>query len=193
MNLFKPRPKGALTKRRPVKLPAKNPSSLQFFLLAIRRRLADGPIGRFIRFAIERNPYIVGEHGPDCVIHPTAYVGNAIINATSGIITVHEHVSFGHGVNLLAGTHDVMATGLARQLGIPATGFDITIDRGAWIATNATIIGPCHIGENAVIAAGSVVTHDVPANAFVGGVPARIIKMLDLPLTNGIADERAAS
>lgn len=178
MSLFKPRPKGALSARPPVKLPPKNPNSFQVILLAIRRRLADGPIGRFIRFAVERHPYIVGEHGPDCVIHPTAHVGNAIINGTSGVITLGEYAFLSHGVSLLAGTHDVKKIGAERQTAIPAHGHDITIERGVWIATNATIIGPCHIGENAVVAAGAVVLSDVPANSIVAGIPARVIGII---------------
>ncbi|WP_231711110.1 acyltransferase [Xanthobacter dioxanivorans] len=167
--------------RKQIKLPPHHLNSLQVILFGLRRRLMDGPIGRFIRHAAERHPYIVGEHGPYCSIHPTAAINNAILNATSGVITVGEHAFFGHGVNLLAGTHDPMKIGFDRQRMIPGSGYDITIERGAWIATNATIIGPCRIGENAVVAAGAVVVADVPPNTLVGGVPARVIKTLDLP------------
>ena len=48
----------------------------------------------------------------------------------------------------------------------------------AWIGANAVILQGITIGENAVIAAGAVVTCDVPANTLVGGVPAHIIKEL---------------
>lgn len=184
MGLIKARPVGYAFVRKPVKLPKKNPNSLQVIFLAIRRRLADGPLGRFIRFAVQRHPYVVGEHGPDCKIHQTANVADAIFNANSGIITVDEYVFFGHGVNLLAGTHDAKKTGLDRQRAVPRDGYDITIERGAWLASNVTIIGPSRIGENSVIAAGAVVIGDVPANAFVGGIPARVLKMLDLPLSS---------
>lgn len=49
------------------------------------------------------------------------------------------------------------------------------IERGAWIATNATVVGPCVIGEHAVVAAGAVVTHDVAPYEIVAGNPARVI------------------
>lgn len=179
MGLIKPRPPGYAFKRKPVKLPPHSPNSVQVILNALRRRLMDGAVGRFIRQAVERHPYIVGEYGPVCNIHPTANIANAILNATSGVITVEEYVFFGHGVNLLAGTHDVNRRGLDRQRAIPNKGYDITIKRGAWVATNATIIGPCCIGENAVVASGAVVVGDVPANTIVGGIPARHIKTLD--------------
>lgn len=184
MGLFNRKLKGALLVRKPVKLPATDPGLPLILALALRRRLADGLVGRFIRFAVERHPHIVGEHGPACFIHPTAHVGNAIINATSGIVRIGEYAFLSSGVSLLAGTHDPMKTGIERQQAIPGAGHDIIIDRGVWIAANTTVVGPCHIGANAVVGAGAVVLDDVPANAFVAGIPARVIKILDLPVEN---------
>ena len=50
------------------------------------------------------------------------------------------------------------------------------IERNAWIAAGAAVIGGVTVGENSVVAAGAVVTKDVPANALVGGNPARVIR-----------------
>ena len=55
----------------------------------------------------------------------------------------------------------------------------VHIKRNAWIGIGSTILPGVTIGENAIVAAGAVVTKDVPDNAMVGGVPAKIIKMLD--------------
>ncbi len=52
------------------------------------------------------------------------------------------------------------------------------IEKNVWIAANVTIIGGVTVGENSVIAAGSVVTKDVPKNTLVGGNPARIIRSI---------------
>jgi acetyltransferase-like isoleucine patch superfamily enzyme len=52
----------------------------------------------------------------------------------------------------------------------------IQIGNHVWIGTNATILKGVNIGNNAVIAAGSMVTKDIPANCLVGGNPAKIIK-----------------
>jgi len=52
------------------------------------------------------------------------------------------------------------------------------IERNVWIAADATIIGGVTVGENSVVAAGSVVTRDVQPNALVGGNPARVIRSI---------------
>jgi acetyltransferase-like isoleucine patch superfamily enzyme len=50
------------------------------------------------------------------------------------------------------------------------------VKRGASVGSGATILCGVTIGENAVVGAGSVVTHDVPDGAIVAGVPARILR-----------------
>ena len=55
----------------------------------------------------------------------------------------------------------------------------VHIKRNAWIGIGSTILPGVTIGENAIVAAGAVVSKDVPDNALVGGVPAKVIKMLD--------------
>jgi acetyltransferase-like isoleucine patch superfamily enzyme len=52
------------------------------------------------------------------------------------------------------------------------------IERNVWIAAGATIIGGVTVGENSVVAAGSVVTKNVPSNTLVGGNPARVIRSI---------------
>ena len=55
----------------------------------------------------------------------------------------------------------------------------ITIKDGCWICSSVTICGGVTIGENSVIAAGAVVTRDVPPNSLVAGVPARVVRQID--------------
>ena len=59
---------------------------------------------------------------------------------------------------------------------IQISGRDIIVRKGVWIGSNAIILGPCEIGENSVIAAGSIVTRDVPARVLSGGAPAKVLK-----------------
>lgn len=56
----------------------------------------------------------------------------------------------------------------------------ITVGKNVWIGSNSTILRGVEIGDNAVIAAGAVVTKDVPPNVVAGGVPAKVIRYLDL-------------
>jgi len=56
----------------------------------------------------------------------------------------------------------------------------ICIGNDVWIGGGATILPGITIGNNVVVAAGAVVTHDVPDNSLVAGVPARVIKELDM-------------
>lgn len=85
------------------------------------------------------------------------------------------------GDNCLVGHNVVFATlnhGFApeeRQSMLPAP---IVVGRNVWIGSNSTILQGVTIGDNSIIAAGSVVTKDVPANTIVAGVPARFIRSI---------------
>lgn len=110
---------------------------------------------------------------------PTVVANNALFNLASGNITLEPYVFFGHNVSVLTGTHDIRQRDAARQAAVPQGGHDILIKQGAWLASNVTVLGPCIIGEHAVVAAGSLVVHDVPSHTLVGGVPAKIIKSIE--------------
>jgi acetyltransferase-like isoleucine patch superfamily enzyme len=106
-------------------------------------------------------------------------VNDALFNVASGTITVERDAFFGHGVSLLTGIHDVGTIGPARGTRVPSTGRDIVIAEGAWVASNATVLGPCRVGRHAVVAAGAVVMSDVEDFAIVAGVPARCVGRVD--------------
>lgn len=54
----------------------------------------------------------------------------------------------------------------------------ITLKDGCWICSSVTICGGVTIGENSIIAAGAVVTRDIPANCIAGGVPTKVIRQI---------------
>jgi acetyltransferase-like isoleucine patch superfamily enzyme len=58
---------------------------------------------------------------------------------------------------------------------------DVRVGNNVWIGYGACILRGVTVGDNAVIGTNAVVTHDVPANAIVGGVPARVIRMREEP------------
>jgi acetyltransferase-like isoleucine patch superfamily enzyme len=169
----------------------------------LRRRLLRGGFGRLVRDVVIRHPDIadfvretLATHPEfpriardSVLLHPFVFgppervvlgqdvvLNNALLNTSSGRIEIGDNAFCGHGVSLLTGTHDVTERGAARQRAIPDSGRDIVIGEGAWLASNATVIGPCVVGEHAVVAAGAVVVNDVPAGVAVGGVPARILR-----------------
>lgn len=132
----------------------------------------NGSWGRLIRETSIRHPTIHGFDIDRLSIHPTADVSDAMLNIGSGRITIGAHAFFGPGVSLLTGTHDVSKRGLERQLCAPTGDRDITIGDGVWLGPGVTVVGPVSIGAGAVVVAGSLVIHHVPAGAVVGGVPA---------------------
>lgn len=89
-------------------------------------------------------------------------------------IVIGDDVLIGPNVNLITSEHPVAPSLRRAQL----VGRPIAIGNGAWIAAGATIIGGVSVGENSVVAAGSVVTRDVPADTLVGGNPARVIRSI---------------
>jgi acetyltransferase-like isoleucine patch superfamily enzyme len=60
---------------------------------------------------------------------------------------------------------------------------EVRVGNNVWIGYGASILRGVTVGDNAVIGTGAVVTKDVPANAIVGGVPARLIRMREEPRT----------
>lgn len=80
----------------------------------------------------------------------------------------------GPNVSLITSGHPIEPS--RRRDGVIAK--PIVIERNVWIAAGAIIIGGVTVGENSVVAAGSVVTKDVPANTLVGGNPARVIRSI---------------
>ena len=92
--------------------------------------------------------------------------------------SIARHVKFlpdnDHPTNLIS-TYPFKAMCLTGEMEAVSKG-DIVVDDDVWIGYGATILSGVHIGQGAIIAAGSVVTKDVPPYAIVGGVPAKIIK-----------------
>jgi maltose O-acetyltransferase len=91
------------------------------------------------------------------------------------VIKFGDDVQLGPGVQLYTATHPVDPE--IRKSGVEY-GLEITIGNNVWIGGNAVICPGISIGDNSVIAAGSVVTKDVPPNVVVGGNPAGIIKSI---------------
>lgn len=106
--------------------------------------------------------------------------GNVFINQNCtmydlGGIDIGDDVMIGPNVSLITSGHPIEPS-QRREF---VTAAPIVIERNVWIAAGATIIGGVTVGENSVVAAGAVVTNDVPPNTLVGGNPARVIRSID--------------
>ncbi|WP_113924189.1 DapH/DapD/GlmU-related protein [Cognataquiflexum aquatile] len=102
------------------------------------------------------------------------FINHACSFLDLGGITLEDHVLIGPQVKLVTENHPLDPTDRRALIGKP-----IVIKRNAWIGAGATILPGVTIGENAVVAAGAVVSKDVAANTVVGGIPAKFIKNIE--------------
>jgi len=90
-----------------------------------------------------------------------------------GGITIEDDVLIGPKVSVITESHPLNPSERNSLLVKP-----VVIKRNAWIGVGAIILPGVTIGENAVVAAGAVVSKDVPANTVVAGVPAKVVKTI---------------
>lgn len=90
----------------------------------------------------------------------------------------------GVGVHLVTPVHPLLASERNPRLQKDDTVHDleygkpIVIGNGVWLASDVTVCGGVTIGDNTVVAAGAVVTKDLPSGVLAGGVPCRVIRPL---------------
>jgi acetyltransferase-like isoleucine patch superfamily enzyme len=109
--------------------------------------------------------------GKHTTIGKNVFINHACSFLDLGGITIEDDVLIGPRVNLVTENHPTNPHN-RKSLLCQA----IVIKRNAWIGAGATILPGVNVGENAVVAAGSVVTKDVPNNTLVAGIPARFVK-----------------
>jgi len=129
------------------------------------------PTGSLRRQALERLVFVE--------VAPSAYIGPAITvtpfggpTPTQTLLTVSDRATISPNVTLLCSMHPEEAN-LPGDYGERSP---ITVGRDAWIGADATILGGVSIGAESIVAAGAVVTDDVPPGTVVGGVPAKPLK-----------------
>src|SRR5215469_7805358 len=91
-----------------------------------------------------------------------------------GGLDIGDDVMIGPNVSIITSSHPLEPS--QRRAHVVAR--PIVIEKNVWIAAGATIIGGVTVGENSVVAAGSVVTKDVPPNTLIAGNPARAVRSI---------------
>ena len=140
-------------------------------VLSLFEDLTDRPVGEHFRLV----PPFYTDCGKNIRVGARVFINQNCTMYALAEITIGDDVMIGPNVSLITSEHPVAPSQRRAYL----LGKPITIERGVWIAAGATIIGGVTVGENSVVAAGSVVTRDVPANVLVAGNPARVIRSIE--------------
>lgn len=113
--------------------------------------------------------------GRNLILGDDVDLATGVLITTDGGVSIGARTLVGYGTKILSSNHNVPK--------LPDRIFDsghtkapVNIANDVWIGANCIILPGVTIGEGTIVAAGSVVTKDIPANVFVGGVPAKIIK-----------------
>ena len=130
---------------------------------------------------VGENPYIeppfhANFGGSNVSLGKNFYANFNLVLVDDGRIIIGDNVMIGPNVTIATALHSLNAeerNSEKNQRNLP-----VAIGNNVWIASNVTILPGVTIGDNAVIAAGAVVTKDVPNNVLVGGVPAKIMKKI---------------
>jgi acetyltransferase-like isoleucine patch superfamily enzyme len=116
-------------------------------------------------------PPFYSDFGENINIGKNVFVNHACTFMDRGGITLEDNVLIGPKVNLITTNHPINPAERRATISQP-----IVIKKGAWIGVGATILPGVTVGENSIVAAGAVVSKDVPDNSIVGGIPAKFIK-----------------
>lgn len=142
-----------------------DPSEIRNLLSQITAAEIDESVTVFTPFQIN--------YGKHTKIGKNVFINFDCVFLDLGGITIEDNVLIAPKVCLLSEGHPVSPEH-RHSLNVAP----IAIKKNAWIGANATILQGVTIGENAIVAAGSVVSKDVPDNTIVGGIPAKIIKSI---------------
>ncbi|SMG54991.1 Acetyltransferase (isoleucine patch superfamily) [Paraburkholderia susongensis] len=138
------------------------------------RALFSDLIGKKVDDSVVLIPPFYTTGGVDIRIGRNVFINQNCTFYDLGGLDIADDVMIGPNVSIITSGHPIEPS--QRRNGVIAK--PIVIERNVWIAAGATIIGGVTVGENSVVAAGSVVTRDVPPNTLVGGNPARVIRSI---------------
>lgn len=138
------------------------------------RRLFSSLIGKPVDDTFMLFPPFNSDFGKNITVGKTVFINSGCKFQDQGGITIGDGCLIGHNVVIATINH-----GLSRAKRHWNFVAPVSIGNNVWVGANATILPGVTIGDDAVIAAGAVVTSDVAAGTIVGGVPARFIREID--------------
>jgi acetyltransferase-like isoleucine patch superfamily enzyme len=138
------------------------------------RRSFEELIGKPVGDSFTLIPPFYADHGLNITVGRTVFIGYECAFTGHAAIDIADQVMIAHKVNLVTAGHPVEPD--QRRAYIAAA--PITIETNVWIGAAATVLPGVSIGAGSVVAAGAVVTRDVPPATLVGGVPAAVIRNL---------------
>jgi len=130
-------------------------------------------IGKKVDDSFRLFPPFYTDFGKNITFGKDVFINSGCHFQDQGGIEIGDGSLIGHNVVLATINHDLYPSGCRKNHYAP-----IKIGAHVWIGSNATVLPGVTVGDWAVIAAGAVVTRDVPPLAVVGGVPAKILKMV---------------
>jgi acetyltransferase-like isoleucine patch superfamily enzyme len=125
-------------------------------------------------------PPFFAEFGKNLTLGAGVFVNQGCRFQDTGGITIGEDALIGHGCTLTTLNHAIDPSRRGDMTPAP-----VVIGRRVWLGASVTVVPGVTIGDGAIVAAGAVVTKDVPADAVVGGVPARLIRMTGFDASAG--------
>lgn len=135
-------------------------------------------MSELVGYSLDENfglfPPIYTDFGKNIKIGRGVFINSGCCFQDQGGIELGDGCLIGHQVVIATLNHDLSPEKRASML--PAK---VTLGKNVWVGAHATILPGVTVGDNAVIAAGAVVTRDVEADTVVAGVPARVIRRLN--------------
>ena len=118
---------------------------------------------------------LLGELGEGLRVGNNSNIGAYSYIGCSGMIEIGDNVMMGPRVNLMAENHNFERTDVSmKEQGV--TRSFIKIEDDVWLGVGSTVVAGVTVGRGSIVAAGAVVTKDVPPYSMVGGVPSRVLK-----------------
>ena len=118
-------------------------------------------------------PPVYTDFGKNIKIGKDVFVNSGCCFQDQGGVTLGDGCLVGHNVVFATLDHDKRPGRRGDMTAAP-----IVVGKDVWIGAHATILKGVTIGDGAIVAAGAVVTRDVPPNTIAAGVPARVVKMI---------------